>query len=48
MRRAGDAITLSGSNRDYLGVITACGDDAGAVDRSVTSARAAWRWEIAA
>jgi biotin carboxylase len=48
LRLAGEKIALTHSNRDYLGVITACGDDAGAVARSVAAARAAWRWEVAA
>lgn len=46
LRRAGEAIALTGSNRDYLGVITACGDDRDAVERTVAAARAAWQWEI--
>lgn len=46
LRRAGETITLTGSNRDYLGVITACGDDKRAVERSVAAARTAWQWEI--
>jgi biotin carboxylase len=46
LRRPGERVTLCHSNRDYLGVITACGDDQGAVERSVAAARAAWRWEI--
>lgn len=46
MRREGETITLTGSNRDYLGVITACGDDERAVERSLAAARAGWQWEI--
>jgi biotin carboxylase len=46
LRHPGERVTLAHSNRDYLGVITACGDDQGAVERSVAAARAAWRWEI--
>lgn len=46
LRRQGETITLTGSNRDYLGVITASGDDKDAVERSVAAARAAWRTEI--
>jgi hypothetical protein len=46
LRRAGETIALTHSNRDYLGVITACGDDQDAVARSVAAARAAWHWEI--
>jgi biotin carboxylase len=47
MRQPGERIAVTGSNRDYLGVITASGPDRDAVERSVAAARAGERWEIA-
>jgi hypothetical protein len=46
LRSVGDHISLTHANRDYLGVISAIGADAGAVERSVAAVRAAGRWEI--
>ena len=46
LRQPGDHITVTHSNRDYLGVITASGPDRVAVERSVMAARAACRWDI--
>jgi biotin carboxylase len=46
LRQPGDHITVTHSNRDYLGVITASGPDRAAVQRSVMAARAACRWDI--
>ena len=46
LRQPGDHITVTHSNRDYLGVITASGPDRVAVKRSVMAARAACRWDI--
>ncbi len=46
LRQAGDHLTVTHSNRDYLGVITASGPDRVAVERSVMAARAACRWDI--
>jgi biotin carboxylase len=46
LRSAGDHITVTGTNRDYLGVITAIGPDLAAVERSVATMRAAVSWEI--
>jgi biotin carboxylase len=40
LREAGDRIVITHTNRDYLGIITAIGPDAAAVDRAVTAARA--------
>ena len=45
-RRIGDQISVTNSNRDYLGVITAFGADEDAVERSVAVARDAAGWEI--
>jgi biotin carboxylase len=46
LRQPGDHLTVTHSNRDYLGVITASGPDRVAVERSVMAARAACRWDI--
>ena len=46
LRQRGDHITVTHSNRDYLGVIIASGPDRAAVERSVMAARAACRWDI--
>jgi biotin carboxylase len=47
MREPGERITVTHSNRDYLGVITAIGADQSAVERSVAEFRSRSRWEIA-
>jgi len=41
LRENGDRITVTGTNRDYLGVITAIGAEPAAVERSVAALRAA-------
>jgi biotin carboxylase len=46
LREVGDRITLTHTNRDYLGVITAIGPDPDAVALSVAAMRAAGNWEI--
>jgi biotin carboxylase len=46
LRSAGDHVTVTGTNRDYLGVITAIGPDLAAVERSVAAMRAAASPEI--
>lgn len=46
LRSSGDRITVTRTNRDYLGVITAIGPDPAAVERSVAALRAAGNWEI--
>ena len=46
LREVGDRITLTHTNRDYLGVITAIGAEAVAVERSVAGLRAAGNWAI--
>jgi hypothetical protein len=46
MREPGERITVTNSNRDYLGVITAIGPDQSAVERSVAAFRSGSRWEI--
>jgi biotin carboxylase len=40
LRENGDRITVTGTNRDYLGVITAIGAEPAAVERSVAALRA--------
>jgi len=45
LRQPGDHLTVTHSNRDYLGVITASGPDRDAVEHSVMAARAACRWD---
>jgi hypothetical protein len=47
LRAAGDHIVITHTNRDYLGVISAIGADAGAVERAVAAARAAEGWAAA-
>jgi biotin carboxylase len=47
LREIGDRITLTHTNRDYLGVITAIGPEAALVERSVAAMRTAANWEIA-
>jgi biotin carboxylase len=46
LREVGDRITLTHTNRDYLGVITAIGAEATAVELSVAGMRTAGNWEI--
>jgi hypothetical protein len=46
MRQPGEHIAVTGSNRDYLGVITAVGASREAVERSVAAARAGGRWVV--
>jgi biotin carboxylase len=46
MRQPGERVTVTRSNRDYLGVITAVGSGRGAVERSVAAARALGHWEV--
>ena len=46
MREPGERITVTNSNRDYLGVITAIGPDQSAAERSVAAFRSGSRWEI--
>jgi hypothetical protein len=45
-RSSGDRITLTGTNRDYLGTIQAIGPDEEAVQRALGAFRAAHSWEI--
>ncbi|HEY1666199.1 MAG TPA: siderophore biosynthesis protein [Trebonia sp.] len=47
LRAAGDGIIVTHTNRDYLGVISAIGTDATAVEAAVAAARAAESWPIA-
>ncbi len=46
LREKGDQIAVTRTNRDYLGVITAIGPDAAAVELSVAAMRANGNWEI--
>lgn len=46
LREVGDRITLTRTNRDYLGVITAIGQEAAPVELSVAAMRSAGNWEI--
>ena len=46
LRSPGDPITLTHTNRDYLGVISALGPDPAAVERSVAALRRSGRWVI--
>jgi biotin carboxylase len=46
LRQRGDHVTVTHSNRDYLGVITATGPDRAGVERSVGAARGANQWDI--
>jgi biotin carboxylase len=45
-RQVGERVTVTHSNRDYLGVITAIGPHPAAVERAVAAARSGGRWEI--
>jgi biotin carboxylase len=46
LRAAGDRVTITHTNRDYLGVISAIGTDAAAVEDAVTAARATEGWPV--
>jgi biotin carboxylase len=46
VRRTGDTIALTRTNRDYLGTVQAIGPDAAAVDAALARFRAAHSWEI--
>jgi biotin carboxylase len=46
MRQPGERIAVTGSNRDYLGVITAVGADSDTVEWSVAAARASGGWVV--
>ena len=47
LRAAGDDIVVTHTNRDYLGVMSAIGTDATAVEAAVAAARAAENWPVA-
>jgi biotin carboxylase len=47
VRRPGDTVALTRTNRDYLGTIQAIGPDAQAVDAALARFRAAHSWDIA-
>jgi len=46
LRPLGDTVTLTRTNRDYLGVLRAVGADRRGVDRAVEEFLAAHRWEL--
>lgn len=46
LRQAGDTITITHSNKDYLGVLTGVGTDADAVHQALAQACAGLAWEI--
>jgi hypothetical protein len=46
LRRTGDTIALSRTNRDYVGTIRAVGPDAAGVEAEIGRFRARHRWEI--
>jgi biotin carboxylase len=46
LREVGDRITLTHTNRDYLGVITAIGPESAPVELSVAALRTAANWDI--
>jgi biotin carboxylase len=46
LRAAGDHVAITHTNRDYLGVISAIGTDAAAVEDAVTAARATEGWPV--
>jgi hypothetical protein len=46
LRAAGDRVAITHTNRDYLGVISAIGTDAAAVEDAVTAARATEGWPV--
>jgi hypothetical protein len=47
LREIGDSITLTRTNRDYIGTIRAIGPDAATVETAIRRFRAAHRWVIA-
>jgi hypothetical protein len=47
LRAAGDRVVITHTNRDYLGVISAIGTDAAAVEDAVAAARAQESWRVA-
>jgi hypothetical protein len=46
VRPVGDTITLSRTNRDYVGMIRAVGPDPARVEAAIGGFRARHRWEI--
>lgn len=46
LREAGDRVAVSHTNRDYLGIISAIGTDAAAVEGAVAAARAEENWPV--
>jgi hypothetical protein len=48
LRRVGDTVTVSHTNRDYLGVVRGVADDQEAVDRAVEGFLAGARFEVSA
>jgi biotin carboxylase len=46
LRAAGDRIVITHTNRDYLGVVSAIGTDAAAVENAVAAARAQDSWLV--
>jgi biotin carboxylase len=48
LRTVGDTVTVSHTNRDYLGVVRGVAEDRAAVDRAVEDFLAAGRWEVSA
>jgi len=48
MRAVGERRQLTGTNRDYLGVVRAVGPDRGSVDRAVEEFLAEQTWRVAA
>jgi hypothetical protein len=46
LREAGDRVVITHTNRDYLGVISAIGTDAAAVEHAVAAARAEESWLV--
>jgi hypothetical protein len=46
LRAAGDHIVVTHTNRDYLGIISAIGTDATAVEAAVAAARSARSWPV--
>jgi hypothetical protein len=48
LRHPGDHISLTHTNRDYLGVICALGPDPAAVERAVRDLRTSGPWKITA
>lgn len=46
MRRPGDGISLTHSNKDYLGVLHGVGPNAALLDEAMTRISAGLHWEI--